>query len=77
MRENDSKKEVLMDLMTPWLKPKDVAERLGVSITRVREYATRDYQPMPVHYPPGNEREWRAFAPEVDEWALSTWRKKK
>lgn len=61
--------------VSPWMTAEQVAEYLGVSRGRVYDY-TRISNPLPVHYPPGNGREWRAHVDEVDEWALRTWRRK-
>lgn len=60
---------------SPWLTPAQVADRLGVSVNKVYEYPRMEH-PLPVYYPPGNGKGWRAYAPELDRWVLQTWRKK-
>lgn len=55
---------------TEWLSATRVAEELGIDVKRVREWAARKRDPLPVRYIDGNRRQWRVRRKELDEWIL-------
>ena len=60
------------NVASDWATVHQLAERFSVSENTVLAWAKKPINPMPVHYPPDSKR-WRAYVPEVNEWALATW----
>lgn len=55
---------------TEWLSATRVASELGVDAKRVRGWAARKSDPLPVRYIDGNRRQWRVRRRDMDEWIL-------
>ena len=67
---------------TEWLSAPRMAEELGMDVGRVRSWATRRDDPLPVRYIDGNRRQWRVRRKEMDDWLMrnsveGVWRWKK
>ena len=55
---------------TEWLSATRVASELGIDVKRVREWAARKRDPLPVRYIDGNRRQWRVRRKEMDDWLM-------
>lgn len=55
---------------TEWLSATRMAEELGMDVGRVRSWATRRDDPLPVRYIDGNSRQWRVRRKDMDDWLM-------
>lgn len=55
---------------TEWLSATRVASELGIDVRRVREWAKRMDDPLPVVFIDGNRRQWRVRRKEMDDWLM-------
>ena len=55
---------------TEWLSATMVASELEMDVKRVREWAKRMDDPLPVRYIDGNRRQWRVRRKDMDEWLM-------
>lgn len=58
---------------TEWLSATRIAEELGISVKKVREWPLRKKDPLPVRYPEGNTKQWRVFRQDLNDWLLRNW----
>lgn len=55
---------------TDWLSAPRVAEELEVDPKRVREWAHRRVDPLPVRFIDGNRKQWRVYRRDLDTWLM-------
>ena len=60
----------MLEGYTEWLSATRVASELGIAVRRVREWAKRMDDPLPVVFLDGNRRQLRLRRKELDEWIL-------
>lgn len=53
---------------TEWLSATRVASELEMDVKRVREWAKRMDDPLPVVFIDGNRRQWRVWRKDLNEW---------
>lgn len=60
------------DMTTPtdWLGAKRVASELGMSYQAVLGWAKREDDPLPVRCIAGNNKQWRVFRSDLNEWLM-------
>ena len=59
---------------TDWLTPSRVALELSIDPDKVREWAKRNRDPLPVKLPDGNVKQWRVNRSTLNKWLERNWR---